>query len=310
VISFRYHLVSIIAVFLALALGIVVGTTALNGPITKDLRHQVDSLKSDRQSLSAEVKSLQGQVDNSERFAALYGSQIVKGSLTAHNVLIVGLPGASGDIKDGLSKEVTAAGGKVTGRIQLTSDYTDPKRAGDITSLATGGAHPIGLTYPSVDDAGELGGALLAFVLLGKGQQTDLKQVLAGFSELNMLKVEGGDNVTPATSVLVVASGTLPAGDSGGKTDLALITQLQQRGGHAVVAGDPPSATKGGTVAMVRGDDSDKGTVATVDNADTALGQVSSILALADANLPQPETVIGHYGTGHGTTALFPDPPK
>ena len=36
-ISFRYHLVSIIAVFLALALGIVVGTTALNGPITKDL---------------------------------------------------------------------------------------------------------------------------------------------------------------------------------------------------------------------------------------------------------------------------------
>ena len=42
VISFRYHLVSIVAVFLALALGIVVGTTALNGPITKDLRNQVE----------------------------------------------------------------------------------------------------------------------------------------------------------------------------------------------------------------------------------------------------------------------------
>ena len=47
-ISFRYHLVSIIAVFLALALGIVVGTTALNGPITTDLRKQVNTLKSDR----------------------------------------------------------------------------------------------------------------------------------------------------------------------------------------------------------------------------------------------------------------------
>jgi len=44
VISFRYHVVSIIAVFLALALGIVVGTTALNGPITTDLRNKVDSL--------------------------------------------------------------------------------------------------------------------------------------------------------------------------------------------------------------------------------------------------------------------------
>ena len=61
-ISFRYHIVSIIAVFLALALGIVVGTTALNGPITKDLRHQVDSLKGDRNSLSDQVKSKPGKV--------------------------------------------------------------------------------------------------------------------------------------------------------------------------------------------------------------------------------------------------------
>ena len=42
-ISFRYHLVSIVGVFLALAVGIVVGTTALNGPITKDLRHKLDA---------------------------------------------------------------------------------------------------------------------------------------------------------------------------------------------------------------------------------------------------------------------------
>ena len=44
-ISFRYHVVSIVAVFLALALGVVVGTTALNGPITTDLRNKVDTAK-------------------------------------------------------------------------------------------------------------------------------------------------------------------------------------------------------------------------------------------------------------------------
>jgi len=48
VISFRYHIVSIIAVFLALALGIVVGTTALNGPITSNLRSEVDTLRNSR----------------------------------------------------------------------------------------------------------------------------------------------------------------------------------------------------------------------------------------------------------------------
>jgi len=308
VISFRYHLVSIIAVFLALALGIVVGTTALNGPITKDLRRQVDSLKGDRKSLTDQVNALQGRVGNAEKFAALYGGQIVRGELTDQSVLIVGLPGASGGIKDGLAKEVVAAGGKVTGRIQLTDDYTDPKRAGDITAFATGDVHPIGLTYPAVDDAGKLGGALLSFVLLGKGQPTDLKQVLAGFSELNMLKVESGDDVTPASNVLVVAGGALPVDDPGGKTQLSLVTQLAQRGGHVVLAGDPPAATEGGTVALVRGDEVAKDSVGSVDDADTVLGQVAAVLAMAGELQPAPNTVIGHYGTGPGAGALWPDP--
>jgi hypothetical protein len=308
VISFRYHLVSIIAVFLALALGIVVGTTALNGPITKDLRHQVDVLKGDRNSLSGQVKTLQGQVGNAEKFAAAYGPQIVTGSLTGQDVVIVGMPGASGGVKDGLAKEVAAAGGKVTGRIQLTGDYTDPKRAGDITSLATA-THPIGLIYPSTDDAGTLGGALLSFVLLGKGQATDLTQVIAGFVELNMLKVDGRDNVAAAPNVLVVVGGARPAADAGAKMQLALISQLQQKGGHVVVAGDAASATTSGTVALVRADDSDKSNVATVDNSDTALGRMSAVLALAGVGKPAPETVVGHYGTGAGASALFPDPP-
>ena len=40
-IDFRYHLVSLIAVFLALAIGIVIGTTPLNGPVLDDLHGQV-----------------------------------------------------------------------------------------------------------------------------------------------------------------------------------------------------------------------------------------------------------------------------
>ena len=43
-IDFRYHLVSIIGIFLALAVGIVLGTTALNGPVLDDLRGRIDDL--------------------------------------------------------------------------------------------------------------------------------------------------------------------------------------------------------------------------------------------------------------------------
>jgi hypothetical protein len=240
----------------------------------------------------------------------MYGAQIVRGTLRETNVLIIGMPGASSQVKASLASEVSAAGGKVTGRLQLTSDYIDPKQADAMTRFATGGVQPVGLTYPNTDQAGVIGGALLAYVLLGKGQPTDLTQVIAGFAQMHMVKLEGGDSVTPTTSVLVVASGSLPPDDTRGQTELALVSQLQQQGAHEVVAGDTSSATENGLVAMVRGDNSDRSAVATVDNSDTALGQVSTILALAEVGKPQPNTVVGHYGTASGAKALFPDPPK
>jgi hypothetical protein len=304
VISFRYHLVSIVAVFLALALGIVVGTTALNGPITTDLRKQVNTLKGDRSALAQQVKTLQGQVSDAGEFARSFGTKLVEGALSKENVLLIGLPGASGNVQDGIAAQIAAAGGKVTGHVKLTASYTDPRRGTDIISLATT-VHPSGLVLPEVNDAGQLGGALLAFVLLGHGQATDLSQVLGGFSQLHMVSVDG-DNVTPATTVVVVGTGALPTGDYGAQSDLAFVTALQTAGGHVVVAGDAGSATQAGIVAEVRGPTGDKATVSTVDNSETAIGQVSTVLALSDI----AKSTVGHYGTGKGVDALFPSPAK
>ncbi|MDT4926465.1 MAG: hypothetical protein QOG01_4178 [Pseudonocardiales bacterium] len=304
-ISFRYHLVSIVAVFLALALGIVVGTTALNGPITKDLRNQVNDLKQQRDGLAAQVKNLQGQVDDAGQFASTYGSQLVAGALTNTNVLLVSLPGATSGMETGIARQVTAAGGKISGRVTLTQDYLDPSRGSGITSLATGPAHPIGLTLPETSDAGQLGGALLAYVLLGKGQQTDLTQVLGGFSELHMISLDGS-TITPTTSVVVIGHGSLPANDYGGSAELSLVAALARAGGHVVLAGDPASAAGGGVVALVRKGTANRSSVSTVDDANNAFGQVSAVLALSASAKGQ----IGQYGTEAGADALFPAPSK
>lgn len=302
-ISFRYHLVSIIAVFLALALGIVVGTTALNGPITTDLRKQVNTLKGDRGTLANQVKSLQLQVGDAGQFAASFGGQLVQGTLAKQNVLLVGLPGARKSIEDGITKQIQAAGGKVSGHIELTDAYVDPRRSSDITALVTN-IHPIGLTLPEVSDAGQLGGALLAYVLLGHGQATDLSQVLAAFSALHMVSAAG--NPLPSRTVVVVGTGALKSSNYAASAELALVTAMQQAGGHLVVAGDSASATKAGVIAGVRGANGDKATVSTVDNADNAIGQISAVLAVADIIKSQ----VGHYGTAKSADALFPSPTK
>lgn len=301
-ISFRYHLVSIVGIFLALALGIVIGTTALNGPITKDLRNQVNDAKNQRDKLAGQVKTLQGQVTDAGQFASTYGSKLVAGTLAGKSVLVLALPGATADEADGVTKQIGAAGGKLAGRVTLTKNYLDPSNGTGITSLATGPAHPIGLTLPETSDTGQLGGALLAYVLLGKGQATDMTQVLGGFSQLHM--VQTSSDTKPATAVVVVAHGLLPVNGYAGSSELALVSAMVKAGGHLVIAGDASSAGKGGLVSLVRTDTASRDAVSTVDDATSSIGQVSTVLAMADVLKGQ----VGHYGTSAGADALFPAP--
>lgn len=300
-ISFRYHLVSIIAVFLALAVGIVVGTTALNGPVTKDLRNQVSSLKHQRGQLDTQLKSLHGQVADAGQFTSTFGSQLVGGMLKDTPVLIVGLPGVRSGMEDGIAGLLTAAGAKLTGRLDLAQDYVDQSEATKLSTFLSS-AHPIGLTLTETSDARVLGAETLAWVLTGNGQETDLKTVLGGLANLHMISSDAAA-VGAAKTVVVVSSGTMGKGAYAGPAELDLINALQERGGTVVVAGDTGSARGAGVVGLVRAGTA-KSVVSTVDNADTPYGQVSTVLALAQAANAQ----VGQYGTAAGADALFPRP--
>ena len=70
VIDFRYHLVSIIAVFLALAVGIVVGTAALNGPIQTNLNNNLNRVTDEKRGLEGDVSELRGAARRRRRVRA------------------------------------------------------------------------------------------------------------------------------------------------------------------------------------------------------------------------------------------------
>jgi hypothetical protein len=301
VISFRYHLVSVIGIFLAIALGVVVGTTALNGAVVGDLRRQVSDLKKSNTDANELTKTLQQQAGNADALAQTFGAKIAAGKLAKTSVVLLSAPGAPKALKDAIATQIAAAGGKVSGRVQLSKDFLDPKRATDIRSLATSGVHPIGLQLPTTDDAGRLAGSLLGFVLLGKGQATDLTQVLAGFSTLNMAKVEGGD-VAAGKAIVFIVPGSLAKDAQAGALLLSMSTELGGAGA-TVLAGDSASATSGGLIAAIRADDGARKAVSTVDDATGALGQLTVALATADAISGRK----GHYGTSSGVDALVPD---
>ena len=144
-IDFRYHLVSLIAVFLAVALGIVIGTTALNEPILADIKNQVTALEQDKRSLEDRTQQLQAQLDTTDAFAEAVAPALVDGALAGSKVLLVV---TNEDVAQETVDEVTAligeAGGTVSGTLSLQPEYSDPSTAASLQNYVTGSGLPAG----------------------------------------------------------------------------------------------------------------------------------------------------------------------
>ncbi|TFV81351.1 copper transporter [Blastococcus sp. CT_GayMR16] len=310
-IDFRYHLVSLIAVFLAVALGIVIGTTALNEPILADIKNQVSDLEQDKRSLEDRTQNLQAQLDTSDAFEEAVAPALVDGTLTSSRVLLVVTnEDVAPETVDQVTTLIGDAGGTVSGTLTLQPEYSDPSTATSLQNYVTGSGLPSGVQLPAVDDAGQLVGSLLAQVLMipPAGVAPDaaaVSSVMAGLTALDVLTPEG-DSIAPADYAVVLTAGAFSGEDAAERNDTVadLVTALDTAGSGAVVAGDAASAGENGLVGLFRSDTTLSAAVSTVDNVDTAAGRISTVLALGR----EGEGTSGKYGTGEDTQPVPPVP--
>lgn len=271
-VSFRYHLISLTAVFLALSVGIVVGTTT-TGP--------------------SPALVVSAPPTSSDAFVKAVGPRLVKGALTGQRVLILLAPDAR---PGGLVAQLELAGASVTAQLRLRPALTDQGTAATVDDVVTG-VLPAGVDLPP-GDALDRAGAVLASTLTVSARGTDAsredrQRVYGGFTEAGLFSAEGAAPTARATLVLFVA------GPSRGTALSSLAEAFAERVG-VVVAG-PLTATRGvGALAVLRGQ---SGGVSDVDGADTAQGLVAVVLALAE----QAAGGSGHYGTGPGASDAVPD---
>ena len=306
-IGFRYHLVSLAAVLLAVALGVLLGATQLSGAVGDDLSGQVRSLTKDNGNLHAQVKAGQARVRTDDTITTQLAPKLVAGALRGSKVVVVATAQATDATTDGVAKTLQQAGATVTGRVQLTDDYSDPRRAEDAKSYVTGGGQPAGFQLPESEDSGVLSGALLSYALLGDKAGDPAAavttEVLSGFASLRMLRVDS-PSVTAGDLAVVVSSGGVTGADPAPRLRglTALVSSLDSAGRGVVVAGTPASASASGLVGAVRADRGLSSAVSTVDDADRPVGQVAAIFALAQQSAGRS----GQYGTGSGADGPFP----
>jgi hypothetical protein len=313
VIDFRYHLVSLVAVFLALTVGIVIGTTQLDRVVLGNLRGEVDSLGADKRVLQRQVTGLRQQVGDADSATGSLTPRVVAHALDHARVVLVATPQAAGTLTDAVQKVLEQAGAQVTGRVRLTDDYADPQRSADLKSYVTGGGQPAGFQLPETDDAGVLGAALLSYVLVRGGaggpgaDPAAVSQVLSGFASLQMLRTEGPQPTPGDYAVLVTAE---PVRGSSAPDRIQTLGQLasalDRRGKGALVAGTPAAAGADGLVGAVRTDAGLAGSISTVDDANTAAGRIATVFALVQQGAGRS----GQYGTADSAEAPIPPTPS
>ena len=306
-INFRYHVVSLTAVFLALAIGLVVGTAALNGPVADSLNDRVNALGKDNKNLREQVGHLTGEVNQKEDFVREVAPLLLTSTLTGQRVLVVSLPGG-GDHVEGVLEMLATAGAKITARVDVEDKFTNPENGVELLDLADQAAVPtVPVTsLPGNSDGVEKSSALLAAVLLDRlpvVTEADQRSVIEAYKAAGYISVDG-EVSGPAEAVVMVAG--LPYTDresaEKNKAVVTMATQLDQAS-RLVVAGSAV-AGDGNAVSAVRGDPTLSKTISTVDNAGTVQGQLAAAMAVQE----QLGGGVGQYGVGAGAESRMPHP--
>ena len=118
-IDFRYHLVSLVSVFLALAVGIVLGAGPLKEPIGESLQSQVDALRTDRDTLRTNLDAAKGNIDKQNEFVTAAAPDLIKGALKDKDVSIISAPDADSEQVEEVSNRIKEADGTIAGDVSF-----------------------------------------------------------------------------------------------------------------------------------------------------------------------------------------------
>lgn len=327
-INFRYHVVSIVAVFLALAIGIVLGATELQGATLDALRASSKNLHNDLNASQNQNQALQQQQAADQEFAQANEGRLLDSLLTNQRVVVVAAPGAPGNVVSGVTSAAQKAGAAVTGQVNLQPKLLDASENNlqFLSALVQGLVSPGGTApngTPLQQAARMLGTAILtktdpAGSSTGgpssgstvQSSASNRQNVLSGYAQAGLLTVSGPLSTTQsssATLAIVVTPATPPPGGNAAAANQGLITlaqQLNTAGLGTVMAGSVTGSVAGSAINALR-TSSAASAIFTVDDADTVVGQIVTVQSLAEALTGHKA---GSYGEDAGASAVGPSP--
>ncbi|HEU4946596.1 MAG TPA: copper transporter [Kribbella sp.] len=295
-IDFRYHIVSIVAIFFALGAGVVLGAGPLKGTGGDIIQAQADRDRAaleDARSDLIEAKALDKYRDD---YVAKVTAGLTDGKLRDKRVAIVTMPQADGDLTNSISDALEKAGAQITTRVSLDGKLFDPGQRQLVEPLAND-LVTADITFPSDSTTFQRAGMVLARGIAGKeenlGVDSDATRVISGLTGSKLLSIKPTPKDRAGLVVVVAAKPPTPTPDNSSYNDAVdLVQGLDDGSAGVVVAGTPETAQSGGLLKALRGDSEATKDVSSVDVANLPSGQATVVFALVE----QAEGKAGQYG--------------
>jgi hypothetical protein len=311
-INFRFHLISLIAVFLALAVGVVMGYAVLGQPTVDTLQHRIDTVEARANKIKGENAKLRTENGRLSDSMKAVGTYAVTNRLENSNVVPVAVRGVNEERVVDTVRLARGAGATVPGVIWLESKWglDDP---GDVSELAT----IVGSQSTSRSSVRDAAARALATRLSSGPPAGGRADLLADLADAKFVSLQAVDNIrfdpttfdgrTSARSVPMLIGGT-DAAISASRSTVPLARALVNLSFPVVVA-DAWREVEGGPgrgagLDEILGDEQLASAVATLDDLDVPDGPLTAVLVLGDRI---GQGVIKHYGFGAGADQPVPE---
>lgn len=306
-INFRFHLVSLVAVFLALALGIGMGATVIDKATVDSLKQRVRTVENNSNAANQHIDALQTQLNQLNDFETATRPYVITNQLSNVGVTIVGVRGVDSGSIGNTKKMIADAGGQVVGALWFPAkdNLNDQKAASQLQA-------DLGATSADPNQLRQALMTLVSAVMAGATSPDALKQIVSdGF-----LEWEGGTAGNDVTKVpfantrILMTSGATPAVPN---NELAqplteLLAVQPAKRVVAIESGKDADASAPGVRAVfldpLRSDNAVKGRISTVDDIESTQGEVAAVLALAQLGAGK----VGNYGVAPSAGAPAPAP--
>jgi hypothetical protein len=299
-INFRFHLASLIAIFLALALGVVVGAGVIDRGVVDTLNNRLDKVEEKSDRIESENNELRGENSSLADFIGKAQCYAVEGRLAADDVAVVAVRGVDPASVTRTTDAVKCAGGRVNGVLWLEDKWAlandeDAKSMAD--ALESTARRPAALRAAAWK---ELAARLRGAPFIADGS-TD---VLARLQDAGFVSFDsGGDDTVrleefptrgAATMLVVGADAAVPDRDITLPAATAITGESVPLVVGDVYVSTPDGPARGTALQAIHDNDTLAAKVSTVDDLDLPQGPTTAVIALADI-LRTPPTV-GQYG--------------